>query len=324
MNFLDYFVSKLFNEELMIFYRNNPIDSLSTEYSSFSSCLVIYSYSNEQVIQNIKEKDNVKIHSLRHVYVKETAKDYILTSNEERKAKVYEISYNTECIFEVEVPCSPCEIILSMLLVYNNKANDITLISSTCGKEDESLRVFDVKGQKLAYEFGVKMSTAFLDTYLHEEKTYVISGNYSNIKVFDYEKRSLFNVYSTEDTDLHYRCVLVYDKNVSNKGEAVYLITSNDDGYLRFFEFFTAELISRLKIDRDRLCGICLWDPSRLIVACHNCRIYIVTIEDFTALKVENELVSHKRPVCSVMKIKGSLISIGEDYLIKKWGNKEL
>ena len=68
-------------------------------------------------------------------------------------------------------------------------------------------------------------------------------------------------------------CVVILKNNNQLK-----LIESCDDGYIRIWDFHSANLLKKIKVNDKFLFGICLWDNNYIFVGCEDSTIKLIEI----------------------------------------------
>ena len=207
----------------------------------------------------------------------------------------------------------------------NIKYNFIITSNFTWFDKSESIKVFDLKGNKIKEINDSKDNTAFIDIYYDHKlsKNYIITGNIGHIKSYDYNKNKLYYKYSenSKDTKIHYS-VIIHESE-----QMVKLIESSGDGNIRIWNFHSGNLLKKINVsDYYRLYGLCLWNNEYLFVGCEDKKIRIIEINKGVIIK---NLIGHNNSILTIKKIihplyGESLISQAyESDKIKLWINKK-
>ena len=86
--------------------------------------------------------------------------------------------------------------------------NEIYIITSNDKDKDhltDNIQVFDIKGNKIREINDSKEDIFFIDTYYDKQlsKNYIITGNYSFIKSFDFNLNKIYYIYCDEGKFIH-------------------------------------------------------------------------------------------------------------------------
>ena len=134
------------------------------------------------------------------------------------------------------------------------------------------------------------------------------------MKSYDYKNNKLYHKIHT--------CVII------NKfGKLIKLIESCQDGDIRIWEFYSANLIRKINKDiNNNLYGMCLWNKNFLFVGCKDQSIKLFELKNGILIK---SFDGHKERVISFKKVveydnKELLFSQGLDGTIKRWVNKKI
>ena len=148
---------------------------------------------NSEKIKHSKEyAHSSAIMSFRYSYNKEFHKEYIVSVSYDRNIKLWEFP-SFSCITSIE-KAHRASFIFSLCLLTINKTN---YILSSSGSDEEKIRVWDFRGNKITEINDSKERTGFIDVYHSYENniSYVIIGNYGNIKSFVLNKNELYKIY---------------------------------------------------------------------------------------------------------------------------------
>ena len=184
-------------------------------------------------------------------------------------------------------------------LIYENKNY---IISSNCNWEEipENIKVYNFTGNIIKEIPNSNEITFFIDIFYDfiNNKIYIINGNKNYIKSYDYEDNKLYHEYkdnSPENEDRSHFIVII-NKIQHN----INLIESCDDGYLRTWNFHSAELLSKIKVNDGNLYGMCLWNNKYLFVGCNDKNIRLVDLDKKEVIKI---LKGHTSEILTIKKI---------------------
>ena len=305
-------------------HKTNSIDKVFCAFKSFSrESLVVWGtpqYNIEffdldkgKIIKTIIRAHNQTIFSCRHYSDIKNRIDYLITSSYDRTVKVWDIkSYSY--ILNISNAHSGYYI-YSVSILCDEKENANYIITSA---PNEYMKVWDFKGKYLR-NFGQNdESTYFIDVYYDnkEKKNYILNANSADVKSYTFTNGELYHKYRGTPHTWHMSAV------VNETREQHILIESDGNGYIRMWEFHSANLIKCIPSSSTlNLRGICLWNDDYLFAAGND---YQVKLFDLTAGKFVKSFKGHTSTVCSLDKIVHPkygecLVSQGLDGKLKIW-----
>ena len=156
--------------------------------------------------------------------------------------------------------------------------------------------MFDFKGNQIKEINDSNDEAVFIVTYYDKEslKNYIITGNVSNVKSYDYNTTKIYRRYGNNSQKVHGSMIIT-----SNQG-IVKLIESSWDGFFRIWNFHSGELLIRMRVGNTKIYSICLWNIKYLFVGCEDKMIKLV---DLKTLKVVKNLIGHNKEVLSIQKV---------------------
>ena len=304
-------VFKTFNNLLYLVY--------STKYKS----LICYDLDKFQKINEIKNHHKKFITNIRHFQDKINHKDLVISiSDRDNNLRLWNVN-NWECIVNIQnindngYICTAC-------IINDNNQNYILSTNFNLLEVfniSEPIKIFDFKGEKIKEINDSGKKTFFIDTFYDKDKStnYIITGNLHYIKSYNYDKNEKYQEYFDSDTGCHIS-IIVY-----NEQGIIKLIESCSDGNIRIWNFHSAELLNKIKVDDDWLFGICLWNNDYLFVGCKDKIIRLVELKEGLIVKY---LEGHNSGIFTIKKIKhpkygDCLISQGyEGDQIRLWINQ--
>ena len=99
----------------------------------------------------------------------------------------------------------------------------------------ESIKVYDLNGNKIKELNDSKVSTNFIDCFYDKKlsKNFLIRGKYGNLNSYDYKENKIYKDYYDEDTGLlnnrYIHFVINLKKTKENEDNIVELIASHYD-----------------------------------------------------------------------------------------------
>ena len=275
------------------FYTINKL--LFLVYSTKARSLICYDLVNFNLLTEIKEAHKTYITNIRHFSDEENKKDLIISiSDRDNNLKLWNI-YNWEIILNIQ-PANNFGFLCSACLI-KEAANNF-IISTNCNMQGESdkIKIFDLKGNISKTINDSNEKTYFIDTYYDKSKNkiFLLVGNLNYIKSYDYFENSLYNKYYDEDTGIHVS-IAIHDLDKEIK-----LIESCSDGNIRIWNFHSAILLNKIKVDNDWIFGICLWNEDYLFVACKYKIIKMINIKKGI---IEKNIEGHNSGIFTIKKI---------------------
>ena len=283
-------------------------------YSTLNKSIIAYNLNQMQILIEIKNAHKDYIDNFRHSYDIKNKRDIILSlSSGDNNIKIWDVK-NWECIYNIN-NIYKVGILLSACFLINENINYII----TCNCFLYNIIVIDFNGNKIKEINDSSNYTLFIDTYfdIKKNKYYIITGNRTNVKSYDYQNNLLYYTYS-DNFSSHHRSVIIYNDENDN---IVKIIFSCEEGFIRIFNFHNGIMLNKISVHNEALLGICLWNKNYLYVGTKNKNIKIIDIKKG---KIVNSFSSHNHWVCSIQKFKNvkceeCLITQGLDNKIKLW-----
>lgn len=317
INFNDLYEIKFISNITNIKYKKNlikdsysltRIDNTFITFTSIDKCtyiiysiennnsIIVFDFNKEKIINTIKNAHNTYVMSFRYNFNKKYNKEYIVSVSKDRNIKLWEFP-NFLCITSIEKAHRASYIFSLCILPF--KDNDYIISSS--GSDEEKIRVWDFKGNKIREINDSKERTGFMDVYYSQKYniSYVIIGNYGNIKSFNFDIDELYKTYYDKDEEKNdHTNFIIYDNNCYK----IILIDSCLDGYIRLWDFHSSDLIKKIKCSNINysLRNICLSEDKKFLfsVCSNENSIKIIDLNQkkvITCIKVKtNELISIK------------------------------
>ena len=235
-------------------------------YTTKSNSINCFDFNKEKIMKSINNAHNSEILSFRYNCNKYKNKEYIVSVSIDKNIKLWE--FPTFSLI-VNIERAHRNSFIFSLCILPLKNNDFIL--STSGSDLEKIRVWDFKGNKIMEINDSNERTGFIDIYqsLDNNASYIIIGNYGNIKSFIFESNELYKVYcdNSEEKNDHTNFI-IYDKDKYN----IILIDSCLDGYIRLWDFHNTNLFKKIKCLNKPdvfLRNICLSENKKyLFVVC--------------------------------------------------------
>ena len=301
---------ELTKDSYIYFYLDNSFsifksidDLLILVYANKSRSIVSFNLIENKKINEIRNAHKECISNFRHFLDELNHRDLILSiSCFDNSLKLWNIN-TLECLCAIKNINHDGFLYSACFL---KDKNNIFIITSNCLKEFEPIKVYDINGQYIKKINDSNYYVTFIDTFYDNKlsNNYIITGNKDNIKSYDYNENKLYHTYY--DNDLNQ---INNDENnyifhnsiiINNTTELIKLIESSDDGNIRIWNFYSGELLKKIRINNRGLYGICLWNDEFLFCGCKKS----IKLLDIQKDKIIKNLSGHSDYALSIKKIK--------------------
>ena len=309
-------------------HKTNSIDKVFCAFKSFSrESLVVwgtpqyniefYDLDKGKIIKTIIRAHNQTIFSCRHYSDIKNRIDYLITSSYDRTVKVWDLKTYSYLVNILNAHSG--YYIYSVSILFEEEENSKYIITSA---PNEYMKIWDFNG-KYIRNFGQNdESTYFIDVYYNskEKKNYILNANSNDVKSYSFQNGEIYHKYKGTPQTWHMSAV------VNETREQNILIESDGNGYIRMWEFNTANLIKTISSSSSlNLRGICLWNDDYLFAAGND---YQVKLIDLSGGKLVKSFKGHSSTVCSLEKIVHPkygecLISQALDGKLKVWASQK-
>ena len=286
-------------------YAYYTLDNTFTIFKSINNILyLIYSNEHKDIISfdlinnkkmgEIKKAHNEFITNFRHYLDKIYKRDlFISISGKDNNIKLWDIT-NYKCLIDIKNINNKGELDSACFL--NDGNSNFIVTSNDNYNKTDFIKIFDFNGRKIKDLKDSNERTKFVDTYYDNKlsKNYIISGNFSYIKSYDYNNNILYHKYCDNDKRFHKSIIVINNENI------IKIIESSEDGNIRIWNFHSGELIKRIYVNNDWLRGICLWNNDYLFVGCKDKAIKLIELKTGIIL---NKLIGHFEEVLTIKKI---------------------
>ena len=305
-------------------HKANSIDKVFCAFESFAKEIFVvwstplqdiefFDLEKNKIIKTIKNSHINTIYSCRHYPDKKNKIDYLITSSYDRNVKIWNVE-NFSCTLTIFNAYMSNQIYSVCILCSQNENTNYIITSCT----NDFMKIWDFSG-KLLHKFGLMDEyTYFIDSYYDNKnkKYYILNGNFNDVKSYSFESKEIYKRYKGIPQSWH-MSVIVYE----NKENQI-LVESDGNGYIRMWDFHTANLIKSIFTNYlVNLRGICLWNERYLFAAANDHQIKLFDLIEGKYIKLYKE---HITTVCTLDKIKTNrfgecLLSQGLDGKIKIW-----
>ena len=267
-------------------------------YSNNNNSIISFDLINNQQLNEIKQAHQEPITSFRYCIDEINHKELIMSVSEKNNnikiwnLKNLELIYNFENINEIGCLYSAC--------FFKNNNNQIYIVTSNnTNKCPFYIQIFNVNGGKIKDINDSDDNTFFIDIYYYSSlsKNYIITGNYSYVKSYDYDNNQLYFEYKDKVNCYSNHTSLIINK----KDNTIRLIESSMAGYIRIWNFHTKKLLRKIK-NCDGINSICLWNDGYIFIGCLHKNIRLLEIETESFIKDINSHYGYEN-VIDIKKI---------------------
>lgn len=252
-------------------------DILYLVYSTLKKSIIAYNLNTMENITEIKNAHKDYIDNFRQIYDIINKKDIILSlSSGDNNIKIWDIK-NWDCLYNIN-NLYRVGILLSACFLVNENVNYIV----TCNCFLYNIIVIDFKGNTIKKIKDSSNYTLFIDIYFEKQKNqyYIITGNRTSVKSYNYDSSDLYFTYSDE-ISTHHRSIIIYNDN-----NIVKLIFSCEEGYIKIFNFHSGILLNKINLNKESLLGICLFDSNYLLIGTKNKRVILIDLKEGKIKKI--------------------------------------
>ena len=288
------YCSNNINNTFVVFKSVNNIIYLV--YATYNKSIISYNLDSEKINIEIKNAHKNYITNFRHCFDSINKKDLIMSiSDLDNHLKLWDANI-WECILIFENINNQGFLNSACFLIDNF---NIYIISSNWNFNNvENIKVFDIKGNKIKEINDSNYSTVYIKSFYDYKncKNYIITGNDGFIKSYNYCENKLYHKYKTKNAkNSYYYSTVKYFKNVLK------LISSCFDGYIRIWEFHSADILNIIYTGKKGLIGMELWDDKYLFCGNKDKILKIIDIEKGLIL---NNFYGLNDSLCTIKKIK--------------------
>ena len=254
---------KSINDILYLIYANKRID------------IIFYNIIDNKKINEIKKAHNHYITNFRHYYDIFNKRDLVMSiSAKDNNIKIWNIN-NLEFLINIKNINKNGYLNSACFLKDNNEIYIVTSNFYYC--TFESIKIFDLKGNKIIEIKESNDKTYFIDTFYDKNlcKNFIIASNIGYIKSYDYNENKIYHKYEDNNIRLHYSFIIH-----SNKEDIIELIESCSDGNIRIWNFHTGELLRKIMVCKKGLNSIFLWNDISLFIGCDDRVIRMLKLDN--------------------------------------------
>ena len=288
--------------------------------------LTCFDLINQKFLFAGKNAHNERVFTCKHYMDEINHRDLLLTSSFDKTIKIWNITNNEFQLLFQKKPDYEYEentyLLSECLLTFNNS---LYLITSAYELYSNGYDILYYDSQNLNtvnYLNDSRDNCNYLETLNKDEKTLIIAGNLGNIKIFDFETKSLIKKFYDKKISFNYLSIVI--QAYKNKE---CLIASSSDGFIRIWDYSNPSmLLTKIKNDINSwLIGLKPVNEQFLLAGSSDGNISIFDLSnDCLAwiLKRKDE----SDPIFTIKNIqilgKNLMISHSHKGLIELWINK--
>ena len=263
-------------------------------YSTRKKSIICYDIKNKTLISEMKNCHLGYITSLRHFADKIKKIDIIMSiSNEENNIKLWNIQ-NMTCMLNLINVNRDGFLYSACFLSYNYENFIVTSNYDEFG-HSEHLKIFNFKGQKIKEIKKSNEPTFIVECYfdnIFSCQNYIITGNLNYIKSYNYEKNELYHKYFDGSINGYHYSIIIHNHN-----SVIKLMESCEDGNVRIWHFHGGLLLMRIKVSKENINGLSLYNDKYIFVASDEQNIKLVDLEEESIIK---DFYSHSNEVLNL------------------------
>ena len=289
-------------------------------YANENNSIISFNLITTKKINEIKNSHNEYITNFRHFLDIDNKRDLIISiSADDNNLKMWDIS-DWKCLLNL-VKINKIGCLYSACFLREKNKNYI-ITSNAYLNDSESIKIFDLEGNKLDELNNSNDETYFIDSYYSNilSRTYIITGNFGFVKSYDFNSKEIFHKYNDQNKIQfnHYSLVMSIKEKITK------LIESCEDGIVRIWDFNLGLLLNKIIIMKS-LYGINLWNDDYLLVCCYDEPMQLINLNNLAIIKI---IDGHNQIELNIKKIifpqnRECLISQGFGDKKIKLSNKE-
>ena len=314
----DSFAQYIKNDSFCIF--KSIEDILYLIYSTKNNSIIFYNIVDSKKMNTIKNAHTQHITSFRHFLDNFNKRDLILSiSLDDLNLKIWNVNC-CECLLNIDKVYEEGGLHSACFLNYNEQI--YIIVGNENLYDTKNIKVFDLNGNLVKKINDSNYNVNYIDIFydIHNSKIYILVCHDDNVKSYDYKDNVIYKIYDDEnekysiDKDNYHKYLII-----NNKEE---LIESAKNGIIKIWDFHSARLIQKIKVNCDTLHCFLFLNTKYLLAGFDNQILSLIEIKRGKSIK---NFYCHKEEVVEIVKINHpkygqSIITqgFGEDSL-KLW-----
>jgi len=236
-------------------------DNFILVYSNNFKNIIFYNLIDNRRINKIINAHRFEITNFYHCFDKNNNRNLILSvSGKDLNVKVWNLQ-NLDNIVSYVILYTDIKNVNIMPSILINNDNNIYIITS---HSNGPIKVFDLDGNKTGELESI--NTYFIDNYydIKYSINYIITGNKGNVISYNFNRNKKFRTYSDKGDSFEHTNIII-----NSNEDIIKIIELTFDGIIRIWNFYSAELIDKIKFEYG-LYSICLLDKNRLFIGYDN------------------------------------------------------
>ena len=215
----------------------------------------------------VKNAHKERIFTCSHFLDKYNKRDLLLTASFDKKIKIWNITNNFEMIYKKKPDYyfrKNTYLLSENILSYNNS---IYLTTSAYEIKSDGYYIFyySLFGDNIGMLKNSKDNTNYLNTYYNNDIPYIIAANCGNVKIYNFDKKSLIKIFHDNDNSINYLSVIITQYNNQKA-----VISTSSDGILRIWDYNQSNIVlERIKTYSNAwLVGLETLNDRYILAAC--------------------------------------------------------
>jgi len=299
-----------FDNSFTIFKSVN--DNLLIVFASQNKSIILFNLVNNKIINEIKNAHEYYVTNFRYHFDNINKRDLLISiSGEDNNLKLWDIT-NFNCLLNIQKVYKNGYLYSACFLCDNNNNY---IITSKCFGDPELIKTFDFNGNKISELSNSNDNIIFIDTYYDNKlsKNFILTGNIGFVKSYNYNEDKVYHKYNDGGNAFH-RNINLYEND-----SKISLLEICCDGNIRIWNFYSGELLNRIKVYENPLFSICLWNDQYIFVGCDDGAILLIDLKKGSNIK---KLIGHEDSVLTIRKFVHPLY--GECLISKGVGNEQI
>lgn len=299
-----------FDNSFTIFKSLN--DNLLIVFASQSKSIILFNLVNNKIINEIKNAHEYYVTNFRYHFDNINKRDILISiSGEDNNLKLWDIT-NFNCLLNIQKVYKNGYLYSACFLCDNNNNY---IITSKCFGDPELIKIFDFNGNKISELSNSNDNIIFIDAYYDNKLStnFILTGNIGFVKSYNYIEDKVYHKYNDGGNAFH-RNINLYEND-----SKISLLEICCDGNIRIWNFYSGELLNRIKVYENPLFSICLWNNQYIFVGCDDGAILLIDLKNGSNIK---KLIGHEDSVLTIRKFVHPLY--GECLISKGVGNEQI
>lgn len=272
---------------------NSSNEKIVLVYSTKSKSIIFFDIIEEMEMKEIKNAHSNFITNLRYYFDNKNIKELILSiCSNNLEIKIWDPN-SYKCLSKINNIFREGD--LKSACIFNNDNHYYIAISNYHQINSYPIKIYNLNEKNYNILNQSNDRTNLIDIFYNTNTNikYLIMANVNNIKSFNLNNNSFYKKYYDNDESGH---LSFY---INDNEDIIKLIEASRNGFLRIWNFDSAELISKIKIE-NTLLDICEWVESLIFIGCKDNNIILF---DLVKKEIIIKLTGHINEVCCLKAI---------------------